>query len=332
MKKASTILMAFLLCFSSLTLSKVYGEDTDSNLNAELLSKIGYSQENSLTTITTDITKYAQLGFSSEEVEELTNETIDYLDNIDGELIGADRKYMEFRPNGTVEEISEQDFEKHEVEKKLQQQVENYFSTNSICTITQSGCRDNEITSNWMQLTTTISKINNTNPQEYLIKHDFKWLKTPFYKYKDAVGVAHHTSLTPIQNSEYLTYSLDSYYSRNIIIGAGPWTSEGIKNIHYGSANDKTGGIGFEFPLQNDSASLVNGKQHRYENHRGTVLYRAIRNNSSFTHGDLSGHYIHTESGISGSLGVDAKGTGSFSITPTVKQDAAIQTGVSFKY
>ncbi|MEK4662332.1 hypothetical protein MHH93_10565 [Priestia sp. FSL H7-0729] len=332
MKKVSIALLAFLLCLSSVSITKIYGEEVDSNLNDELLEIIGYSHEDPSIRINTDTTKYAQLGYSPEEVSELTDGTIAYLNNIEGELIGADRRYMEFKPNGDVAEISEQEYEQREAEKNLQQQVESYFSASSICTITQSGCPDTEITSNWMQLTTTISKINNTSPQEYIIKHDFRWLKKPFYKYKDAVGVAHHTSLTPIQNSEYLTYSMDSYYSRNIVIGAGPWTSEGIKNINYGSANDKTGGIGFEFPLRNDSASLTNGKQYKYENHRGTVLYRAIRNNSSFTHGDLSGHYIHTESGISGSLGVDAKGTGSFSITPTVKQDAAIQTGVSFKY
>ncbi|MDN8591628.1 hypothetical protein Q0V21_22960 [Paenibacillus sp. 11B] len=332
MKKASIIILTFLLCLSSVSITKVYGEEVETNSNEELLRIIGYSNEGLSIRSTSDTLKYAQLGYSSEEVNDLTNETVAYLHNIEGELIGADRKYMEFKPSGDVSEITEQEYEQHEAEINLQQEVESYFSANSICTISPSGCPDTEITSNWMQLTTTISKINNTSPQEYLIKHDFKWLKKPFYKYKDAVGVAHHTSLTPIQNSEYLTYSMDSYYSKNIIIGAGPWTSEGIKNINYGSANDKTGGIGFEFPLRNDSASLTNGKQYKYENHRGTVLYRAIRNNSSFTHGDLSGHYIHTESGISGSLGVDAKGTGSFSITPTVKQDAAIQTGVSFKY
>lgn|GEM_PF-5782207 len=69
----------------------------------------------------------------------------------------------------------------------------------------------------------------------------FAWTKMPFYTFKDAVGVAYHASMSPIQDIEYFKYTTDKYYSTNPIVGLGPWT-----------ANVKTGGMAFEFQLNQD--------------------------------------------------------------------------------
>ncbi len=229
---------------------------------------------------------------------------------------------MEFDKDGGAIEISKEEYDQHK---------NNLISLQSICQIS-SGCSDTETSSNWMRLTTTISKISNTSPQEYLIKHEFNWLKKPNYTYTDAVGVAQHTSLSPVQNSELLTYDTDEYISTNLVIGLGPWNYNRKVSSNLYSANKKTGGMGFEVKLRSDGYTTNPTKQYSYENHRGTLLYRAVRNNSTYSTGDLSGHYIHTKTSYSGSLGIDIKGTGSFTISANVSKDPAIETGVTWQY
>ncbi|MCE5171530.1 hypothetical protein LQV63_19700 [Paenibacillus profundus] len=320
MKKVISFSLLFCL---SLVLCLPTFANFETPSNVELLERLGYNENDfSLKSLHQNTLRFAQLGFSKEEVKDFTQYDLEYLNELEGQLLALDRKYLKKDENGFIE-VNKESYE---------QAKEEQFRLQSICDTSSQNCSDTEPTSNWMRLTTTVSRISGTNPQEYLIKHDFAWAKKPFYKYKDAVGVAHHVSMTPVQNSEYLKYSRDDYYSRNPIIGLGPWTYDGVSDQYKWSAEDKTGGIGFEFQLASDSAQLINGKQHKYENHRGTVAYRAIRNNSSYTYADLSGHYIHTESSISGALGVDARGTGSFTISANVSKDEAIQTGVSFKY
>ena len=155
-------------------------------------------------------------------------------------------------------------------------------------------------------------------------------MKKPVDQYKDAVGTGHHVNLTSVQNSEMLTYNYDEEYSKNPIIGLGPWESRGTKTDYYWTADRKGSGMGFEMTLRADTFN--NSGQYRYSNHRGSLLYRVVKNNSTATAADVSGHYLHLTKHISGSLGIDIKGTGSFSITSTTSYSPAIQTGVSFSF
>ncbi len=253
MKRVRSFLIALLLCFTGSAVAVAEDGNNQTVSNQDLLKKLGYSvNEFSVYSNSTDLMKYAQLGYQKDDVAKLSKDELNYLANLEGTLIGADVKYMEFDNNGSAIEISKEEYEQHKSD---------LITTQSICQVSPSGCQDSETTSNWMRLTTTISKISNTSPQEYLIKHDFNWLKTPSYRFKDAIGVAHHTSLTPIQNSELLTYDTDTYYSRNPIQGVGPWNFERVTSSSLWSANDKTGGIGFELQLREDTGMVNSTKQ-----------------------------------------------------------------------
>lgn len=336
MRKISILCFALLFLIGS-TVSANNEERTGNN--DALLLELGYDQSDienfkksdvklMKTMNNKDITgkelrKYAQLGYSKKEIENFGGNDIAYLNNLEGELVAVDKKYMKDDPNSGMIEITKEEYD---------QSVEQYMQLMAVCNTSTSTCSDSETSPNWMVLTTAVSRISGTSPQEYLIKHDFSWTAKPFYQFKDAVGVAHHISMTPIQDSEYLKYTSNAYYSTNPIVGLGPWTADGTNEKWFWTANDKTGGMAFEFQVTPDWKQLANGKQYKYENHRGTVAYRAIRNNSSFTSADISGHYIHTEQSFSGSLGVSVTGTGSFSISASVTKTAALQTGVSFNY
>ncbi|MGG4143551.1 hypothetical protein ABEW34_10495 [Paenibacillus algorifonticola] len=305
--------------------------------NDELLLDLGYDQSdinnftktNTIVLVTShnneitgkELKKYAQLGYSEKEIIDFGNNEISYLNNLEGELISVDKKYMEDDTNGMVE-ITKEEYD---------QNVQEYLAIMAICNLSSQTCSDTKPTTNWIVLTTSISKISNTTPQEYIIKHDFTWTKKPFYTFKDAIGVGNHVSMSPVQNSEYLKYSADRYYSNNPINGLGPWNADGIADNWIYTANTQSGGIGFEFQLYSDW-QLSTGKQYKYENHRGTMAYRVIRNNSSFTAANFSGHYIHTEQSFSGSLGVSFPAAGAFSISANITKTPAIETGITFNY
>ena len=333
-KSYALILLSIVLLSSSVNASSG-NTGIIEKTNDELLLELGYSQQEVLSfkldsmksfnvnDNSDDLGRLAQLGYSKAEVEDLGENDMIYLEGLSGELVGLDIKYMKKDLDLGMIEVSKSEFETGVEEYNLQMQI---------CNTSSSTCEDQETSPGWMTLKTAVSRISNTSPQEYLIKHDYTWTKKPFYTFKDAVGVAHHVSMSPIQNSEYLKYSSDVYSSRSPISGVGPWTSEGSTDRYLYSANDKTGGMAFEFYMFSDSNQLINGVKYKYENHRGTVAYRAVRNNSNYTIADISGHYIHTEQSYSGSLGVDVTGTGSFSISANITKTPALQTGVTFSY
>ncbi|MCR8844131.1 hypothetical protein NQ117_10585 [Paenibacillus sp. SC116] len=340
MKRVILLCTVFLMLFTTTAYStnsqNIEVEKQLGETNTELLLELGYTQfdidtfgeaNSTARTITNksisgiDLKKYAQLGYTKTQIEEFGTRDIEYLKNLEGELIAVDKKYMKIE-SGKVSEITKEEYD---------QSTQEYSNLAVVCDAADV-CSDTEPSPNWLTLTTTISKVQNPRPQQYLVQHNFAWTKKPYYTFKDAFGVAHHVSMSPVQDSEYFKYTADEYYSRNPIIGLGPWHANGTKDTWYMSANDKTGGMGFEFDLYNDFAQLINGKVKKWENHRGTMAYRVIRNNSTFTSADFSGHYIHTEQSFTGSIGLDISGTGSFSISANITKSPATQTGVTFNY
>jgi hypothetical protein len=337
MKKMIYILL-FISLVAILPQAAIATDKPNVKLNSnELLEQLGFSKEelNDLKKNPNrvgingfkkkDILRYAQLGYSKQQILDFNGIDINYLDGMEGELIGIDSKFMKITKEGTVE-LSKQQYDE-EVAAYHSKKNKSKVTISAICDTSTSTCPDSEPTSNWMYLSSRISRISGTSPQEYIIVHDFTWTKQPFYTYKDAVGIAHHSSMSPIQNSEYLKYSVDKYRSSNSL---GPWSYKGVDDRYYWSANDKTGGIGFEFSLSD--SYCYGGWCYKYENHEGTVAYRVFKNSSSAIYGDFSGHYIHTEESYSPALGLDVTGTGSFSIQSSISQDPAIQTGVTFKF
>lgn len=320
-KKTLVILLALFMLFMSPSFGSVSADSIEKKSeedNLVLLQKLGYSpfEISSLSARTEDM-RFAQLGYSKDELTDITEVTKQHLGNIEGKLIAVDTTYTQINPDGTLVEITEAEYE----QKKREIQI------NSLCN-PNIGCSDTETTSNWMRLTTTVSAISNTSPKEYLIKHSFQWLKKPTDQYKDAVGTGHNSNLTSIQDSEILTYSYDEEYSKNPIIGLGPWENRGTKTDYYMTAHKKGSGMGFEMSLRADTFN--NSGQYRYSNHRGTLSYRVVKNNTAAIASDVSGHYLHLTKNITTSLGIDIRGTGTFSITSTTSYTPAIQTGVSF--
>lgn len=303
MRKIFLFSILIVLMFSQV----VFASGEEKTSKKELLYKLGFTDTeiNDLTKNTfsnselnkllkkKDILRFAQLGFSKEAIKDLDKEDIEYWKGIEGTLLNVDVKYMKLHDeNGFIEVTKEQylDAKKRHLKKEnerhfLDTNKKDQLTISSICDPSSSTCSDTEPTENWITLTTSISSISNTSPQEYLIKHEYTWLKKPNYTYKDAFGVATHPSLSPIQNSEYAKITSDKYYSRNPIIGLGPWYYDEEENRYYWSANDKTGGMAFEVDLHSDYT--YGSVQYEYRNHRGMMAYRAIRNNSSYTYGDM---------------------------------------------
>jgi len=336
MKKVILCSLMLVLLFSNLANAKTLEKEDNQDV---LLESLGYnlSEKNLFASSRTvdnknglfingeELKRYAELGYSLEQVKDFELNDIEYLFGIEGELLAVDQTYIRELSSGEVQRITKNEYEV---------EVNEHLRLVSICNTSSSTCSDSELSPNWIKLTTSIARIANTSPQEYIIVHNFSWTKKPFYTYKDAVGVAHPASMTPIQNSEYLKYSSDEYKSTNIIVGVGPWTFAGTKDSWYYSANDKTGGMAFEFSLHQDGATVPQigtPTSYKYENHRGTLAYRSVRSNSSYTSGSISGHYIHTETSFAGSLGVSVDGVG-MSISANVTKTPAIETGVSFNY
>lgn len=321
-RKNLTLLIALFLFMSSFGIASA--ESTENKLeedNLILLQKLGYDSFEilSLSAQSSSDMKFAQLGYSKEELLDITEVTKQHLRDIEGRLVAVDSTFTQINADGTSVEITEAEYDQRKIQVQL----------NALCDA-NPGCSDTETTSNWMRLTTTVSAISNTSPKEYLIKHSFQWLKKPTDTFKDAVGTGHNSNLTSVQDSEILTHSYDEEYSKNPVIGLGPWENRGTKTDYYMTADRKGSGMGFEMNLKSDTFN--NSGQYRYSNHRGSLSYRVIRNNSSATASDVSGHYIHLTKNITASLGIDIKGTGSFSITSTTSYTPAIQTGVSFSF
>ncbi|MFE0596008.1 hypothetical protein [Paenibacillus lactis] len=298
--------------------SAASSEEISNEENIALLQQLGYDFSEVRTLANSEDLKYAQLGYSKQELADITDVEKNHLDGIEGQLIAVDTKYTQINPDGTQFEITEEEY------KNKQQMVQT-----SLCNV-NTGCSDVEDTPNWMRLTTTVSAVSNTSPKEYLIRHSFQWLKKPTDTFKDAIGTGHHVNLTSVQDSEILTYNYDQEHSKNPIIGLGPWENQGTKTVYYWTADRKGSGMGFEVQLIGDSFN--NSGQYKRSNHRGSLSYRVIKNNSSATAADVSGHYLHLTTQINGTLGIDIRGTGNFSISVTNKYTPAIQTGVSFSF
>ena len=180
-----------------------------------------------------------------------------------------------------------------------------------------------ETSGNWITLTTTVSKLTSYSPDQYLLKNSYQWDKQPGYNLRDATGIAAPDVLTPIQDSEYFKQTAskyDAYYNY-----------EGTKTEYVWSAQDKTGGMGFEFNLFPDRwYDTATAESFHLRNHRGFSVYRAVWANTSQTSTSITGGYIHTEQSYSGSLGVAVNGV-SLSISANISKTPATETGVSFQ-
>jgi hypothetical protein len=308
-------------------------------LEKQLLKKIGYEENNILDLEKNmnekfnskvnkkDVLRFAKLGYSIKNIETFTEKELTYLSNLEGTLIGVDTKYMKVM-NDEVKEVTK---EQHDngIELAAANSAPGVLSVSSICNTANGPCSDSEPTASWMILTTTVSRISGTNPQEYLFKHDFTSSNTPSVnnRFKDAVGIAVPDAVTPIQNSEYMSYNYNKDYRCGLACG----TTRSNETEYLWSANDKTGGMAFEFKLKSDNYNSFAHEMWTYLNHKGTVAYRGVRSNNTYTSLGISGHYIHTQSSYSGALGVSVTGI-DMSISASVSQDKAIQTGVSFYF
>jgi hypothetical protein len=243
------------------------------------------------------------------------------LDGLNGKIVDLNKKYMKLL-DGEAIEVTKEEYDiglkkqKDKIEKGKKQKNKNQVTIASICDTSTTDCPDSESTPNWITLTTIVSQIASTSPQEYLIKHEFDW--TPFFPddyLKDAIGVSLPDQVTPIQDSEYLKVSKDEYDF---------WGAyQGTNDQYYWSANDKTGGMAFTF----DMASIG----YMDANYEGHMAFRVVRANPNYTSAWAAGHYSHSTKGVQTTYNVSVNDLG-MSVTGVDEKVDAIQTGVSFNF
>ncbi|NBI27583.1 hypothetical protein [Chengkuizengella marina] len=260
-----------------------------------------------------EIKRLQDLGFTLQDINEMTIEEYTLQEGLYGEVIGTQKKWFEVdAKNNKVKEVSEKNAKDNIKKWKEEKELQNIdFSTlNDLIS-------DSEQTS-WMSVTTYVTKYVDSNGDatgQYRFKHDFEWLTTPYFALRDVVGISYSDAFTYNQNSEFFKYTYDRYS----VFGSYKDT----KHVTSNSATKKSSeGIAFEYDL------LANDSIYQARNNRGYMYFNATLANSNFTTGNVFGHYAHTEVGI-GSLGISLA-TGQMNISGATKVSNMDDTGISF--
>lgn len=327
MKKVFSMILTLCTIFAMST--SVFASNGNDNskisetANMNLLKKLGYTveevqdykgnpEENGLSGLKKqDIYRLAQLGYSKDEINEMTEQELQHIEGWEGTLINVDEKYIKVTKDGAVE------VPKLEAEKQIKELKEKQNKSKKSGEISTNATSDTETTS-WMVMTTSVSY----GSGEYTFKNSFEWRTEPVFTLEDAVGISHPEYIAPVTNSEYLKYTYDRYtndFSHSYI---------NTNSNYLWSANDKnSNGMAFKYDLL--GSEYYNGVKVLCENPRGLMVYRATKANPDFTTGHLYGHYTHTEGVISGSIGVKIS-LNSLSVSGATKTTEMTDTGFSF--
>ncbi|MBP3953115.1 hypothetical protein [Bacillus suaedae] len=276
----------------------------------ELNSKSKLKTQKQLKLKNKDFLRYAELGFSKEEVLDFTEADIAKLQDKHGSLVSVEDTYYKVTKEGS--EVVPEDEALIEIEKAKNQTVNNH---GEVSTQAFKAVPDTEDLS-WMKMTTTVSSLGNN---KYAIKNSYTWKTEPVFVLQDAVGISYSSHLTYLANSEYLKYTYDRYQN---VFGGNYYDT---KSGYVWSAQDKDPGVAFRYDLKGRDGDYV------CVNHRGFAYVEIERSNKNYTSANAYGHYSHTEVAIAGSIGVKIS-TNNLSVTGATKVTKMDSTGVTIYF
>lgn len=235
-----------------------------------------------------DNNRLSQLGFSEQEIADMTPQELDNLENLEGKLISKKSNYMLVTPTAS-----------DGIETKTLSSVEaNMFLTSHNRT---HASQDNNTyqpngnayfeNSSLLTISFTASDMGYQNgTHRYYYKNSFDWLTGPAYTLNDLIGIS-VDNVGIINNTETLVYKHDyrTLYS-------SPETRTHISN----SARISASGAGFTIPL----AGTDNPNFQWTEKHRGYMSFSGfILNNSNSVNSGLA-EYRHAYSNSTESFSV----------------------------
>ncbi|WP_282137247.1 hypothetical protein [Rossellomorea aquimaris] len=311
MKKLLWAILTFGLLFSLVSLNEVHAT------NVQNVNDIKFSVQ--------DTENLKSLGFTNEELIQMTEE--EYLANKDikGEIVDTETKYIKTIIYGDT--LDEQSIDSHKrfldtpgntVTIELDEDTFNQelkAEENPIKTLDTTNTE-------YKKFTTTISKISST---KYRLKNTLTWKKMPSTREWDVSGVGiNETYWAPVPNSQY---------------GKQNWTKHSTCfGYEYGSATYNTsssywkkGSGGYAHKMNLPNNDFGGGCGHKSVTALSSYMYYDVSRQQSTRQIDAYGRYSHQTSSLSTSVSFSITGP-SLSISPSNRFDGPISTHAQVKW
>lgn len=268
------------------------------------------------------VQQYEQLGFTPEEMDNLSDEEINRLSGKNGKLVSKVTKYYRVepvdepdsmtepveQPTLMIEITKEQALKEVQEDKNKKNQKEKNSTGFSIMS-NGSGSSSNS----WLTMTTTVTDLGN---KRFYFKNSFTWLTTPSFRMTDALGMSHNASISTISGSAYVKVTHTRSYSY------GP--PAGIQEDYYWTPSTQdVYGEGFKIQLRKDDAAYI------YTSPRGYMISEGLAAPSNYVGpSNAYGHYKHQQ--FSFAYAISRFSAGLMAVSPTTGFDVAPDTNASF--
>lgn len=292
-----------------------------------------------------DVEKFRGLGFTDEEIQELTPKEIKMYEGVEGELVSDVTEYYQISKTkdgkAKAEKVSkskalEKAKEKNNKLGKLNKKIIELKKSKEGKKQTEVTQIDNEImalatdwentreTDDWIELTGKVSKLTTG---DYQFKNNYQWLTDPAILLNDVVGISHSESWQILDGYEYSRNAMGIYYSGYKDQYGGCYCTDYVESSVEFNYDIKVGvnGVASEFKLNNGNPKP--GQYYNYTNFRGYVVERVRKASSSMTNSNMFGGYAHQE--ITGDISVDIF-PANISVTPGYKVSEATPVNVPF--
>ncbi|WP_139024154.1 hypothetical protein [Desulfosporosinus sp. OT] len=251
------------------------------------------------------VKQFEQLGFSDDEIANLSDVEINRLSEKHGKLVSKVMKYYRVANsnNHTMTEIT-----KDQALKEVQEDNKKSNKNSDVGTMGNPNSSGNS----WLSMTTSVSDLGN---KDFYYKNSFKWLTDPLMHFSDVIGMTHNDSLSTISDSDYLKVMYTKY---NVTTPSGNQT-----DYYYTATKKDVTGYAYKFPLRGTSGDY----SYKYPN--GYLIYECLATPSNFVGAsNVYGHYDHQQIAAALSIGLTK---GSQVVTPAIAIDSAPDTDASFQ-
>lgn len=231
-----------------------------------------------------------------------TSEVLKY---VDAKLITNTSKYYRINKDPNIKPVELSEYECYDE-----------ISNDTISNNTKSDGY-NQKQNSWLKMEV---KATSNGSNQYLISNACTWLKDPFYRRTDIIGLGHDTHLSTVQNTAYF-YS--QCYKRTIN------NKDWVTSSSTSPKKEDTGGTGFTWTLPSDSSSSSTfpvGYSDFYCYMSYTVKLAPTNYSGPLT---IFGDYQHQEKAINADPSFSYPSGGSISVKMADKFDS-VQTLTSF--
>lgn len=249
------------------------------------------------------IQQFEQLGYSDEEIANLSDVEVNRISGKHGKLVSYVTKYYRVNSSGQMTELTKESALKEVKDDKDKK-------TQAASDLSPMSSGSGSSSNSWLSMTTTVSDLGN---KDFYFKNSFTWLSNPWVHLTDVIGMTHNSSISVISGSEYLKVSYNKYSD----------TLSGVQDDYYWTANIKDiPGYAFSYGLRSSDGLWT------YMDPHGYMIYEGLATPSYFVgSSNAYGHYTHET--IIAKLGISLS-TGSMSVSPTVAVSKAPDTDAYF--